>query len=160
VIRVGLGYDIHRLEEGRRLVLGGVEIPFPRGEAGHSDGDALIHALIDALLGAAGLGDIGSFFPPSDPALRDIESRILLRRVRERLEAAGWRIGNLDGVVILEAPLLAPWIPAMKKALAEDLGIPEEAISIKGKTKETLESVGQGKAVEALAVALLERDGR
>jgi 2-C-methyl-D-erythritol 4-phosphate cytidylyltransferase/2-C-methyl-D-erythritol 2,4-cyclodiphosphate synthase len=158
--RIGYGYDLHRLVEGRRLLLGGAEIPSTRGEDGHSDGDVLIHAVIDALFGAAGLGDIGESFPPSDPAYRDISSRILLRRAVNLVRAANLRIGNLDCTVVLESPKILPYKEAIIACLAEDLGVPPSAVSVKGKTKEKVDAVGEGRAVETFAVVLLFRDSR
>ena len=157
MLRVGTGYDIHRLEAGRRFVLGGVELPFDRGPLGHSDGDALLHAVIDALLGAAALGDIGGRFPPSDPAWKDADSRALLATVAEELRAAGWSVINVDATVLLEAPRLAPHAAAMRAAIASALGIPENAVSVKAKTNEGLDAVGEGRAVAAQAVALIAR---
>ncbi len=157
--RIGTGYDIHVLVEGRPLLIGGVEIPFDRGEAGHSDGDVLIHAVIDALLGAACLGDIGRHFPPSDPAFKDISSRILLGRTRELLRKHGYRIGNIDATVILQRPKLLPWIERIRAALAGDLGISAEAVSVKAKTKEGVDAAGEGRAVEAHAAVLIVSAG-
>jgi 2-C-methyl-D-erythritol 2,4-cyclodiphosphate synthase len=157
--RIGIGYDIHRLAAGEQLVLGGVEIPGTRGTIGHSDADALIHATIDALLGAASEGDIGDHFPPSDPAYKDISSRILLRRTRELLEARGWAVGNIDSVIILQEPKLSKYKEAMRRHIAEDLGIPAERVGIKAKTKEGLDAAGGREAVEAHAVALLYKAG-
>ena len=155
--RIGTGYDIHRLEAGRRFVLGGVELPADRGPLGHSDGDALLHAAIDALLGAAALGDIGGHFPPSDPAWRDADSRDLAARVVAELRAAGWTIVNLDVTVLLEAPRLAPHIASMRAAVAQAFGIAPERVSIKAKTNEGLDAVGEGRAVAAQSVVLIER---
>ncbi len=155
--RVGFGYDLHRLVEGRKLLLGGVEIPSPVGEDGHSDGDVLIHAVIDALFGAARLGDIGSHFPPSDRAYKDISSRVLLRRAAALVSGKGWTISNLDCTVVLETPKILPYRDAIANTLAEDLGIPQDAISVKGKTKEKVDAVGEGRAVEAFATALIAR---
>jgi len=158
--RVGLGYDIHRLAARRRagkpLVLGGIEVDPRRGPLAHSDGDALIHALIDALLGAAALPDIGRQFPPTDPQYRDIESRVLLRRAVELIRRAGLQPWNVDCTVVLESPRLAPHVPLMRSTLAADLGVAEERVSVKAKTREGLGAVGRGRAVEAWAVALLE----
>ncbi len=156
-IRVGLGYDIHRLTEGRRLMIGGVEIPAEIGEDAHSDGDVLVHAVIDALLGGAGLGDIGSHFPPDDSAYKDISSRTLLRKTGNLLKGKRFRIMNLDCTVILESPRLLPFRDRIKDAIAADLEINNEAVSVKGKTKEGLDKTGEGRAVEAYAVALLSR---
>jgi 2-C-methyl-D-erythritol 2,4-cyclodiphosphate synthase len=155
--RIGTGYDIHRLAAGRRFVLGGVELPADRGPLGHSDGDALLHALIDALLGAAALGDIGGHFPPSDPAWQDVDSRKLAARVAAELRAAGWALINVDATVILESPRLAPRIAAMRQAVATALGIDVTRVSIKAKSNEGLDAVGEGRAVAAHAIALIER---
>jgi 2-C-methyl-D-erythritol 2,4-cyclodiphosphate synthase len=155
--RIGTGYDIHRLAAGRRFVLGGVELPADRGPLGHSDGDALLHALIDALLGAAALGDIGGHFPPSDPAWQDADSRKLAARVAAELRAAGWALINVDATVVLESPRLAPQIAAMRQAVATALGIDVTRVSIKAKSNEGLDAVGEGRAVAAHAIALIER---
>ncbi|MDR0735969.1 MAG: 2-C-methyl-D-erythritol 2,4-cyclodiphosphate synthase [Zoogloeaceae bacterium] len=156
--RIGQGYDVHRLVLGRRLVLGGVEIPFDRGLQGHSDADALLHALIDALLGAAGLGDIGTHFPDSDPRHRDADSRALLRETLLRVRAAGWRPVNVDATLIAQRPRLAPHIPAMRAILAADLELPPVCINIKGKTNETLGYLGRNEAIEAQVAALIARN--
>jgi 2-C-methyl-D-erythritol 2,4-cyclodiphosphate synthase len=156
-MRIGFGYDSHRLVPGRALILGGVHIPSSLGPEAHSDGDALIHALIDALLGACALGDVGQLFPPSDEQYRDISSRILLGRSLEVLSEAGFRPRNVDTTVILESPRLGPYIDQMRNTLSADLGIPPAAISVKAKTKEGLGPTGQGRAVEAYAVALVEK---
>jgi 2-C-methyl-D-erythritol 2,4-cyclodiphosphate synthase len=155
VTRIGLGYDIHRLEEGRKLLLGGVEIPSGKGSLGHSDGDALIHAIIDAILGACSLGDIGQHFPDSDPALEGASSLELLSRIQERIQKMG-RIEYLDTTVVLEKPALAPHMDSMREAIARTLKVPMEKISIKAKTAEGLGPVGEGRAVEAYAVALVD----
>jgi 2-C-methyl-D-erythritol 4-phosphate cytidylyltransferase/2-C-methyl-D-erythritol 2,4-cyclodiphosphate synthase len=156
-MRTGFGYDIHRLVVNRKLLLGGAEVPSPVGEDGHSDGDVLIHAVIDALFGAAGLGDIGSHFPPSDARYKDISSRILLRRAAELIRNASWTIGNLDCTVVLEKPKIFPYRELIIKNLSDDLELPEDRISVKGKTKEEVDAVGAGKAVEAYASVLLYR---
>jgi 2-C-methyl-D-erythritol 2,4-cyclodiphosphate synthase/2-C-methyl-D-erythritol 4-phosphate cytidylyltransferase len=153
--RIGFGWDLHRLVPERKLLLGGVEIPSPKGGEGHSDADVLIHAIIDALFGAAGLGDIGSHFPPSDPAYKNISSRVLLRRAVALLRAENLRIVNLDCTVVLESPKILPYRQAIAACLAEDLGVSPPLISVKGKTKEKVDAVGEGRAVEAFAVALL-----
>ena len=158
-MKVGFGYDLHRLVRGRKLLLGGVELPSDLGEDGFSDGDALIHAVIDSLLGPAGLGDVGSNFPAGREEFRGISSRILLQRTREMIEAAGWAVGNLDCVVVLERPRILPHVPAIRQALAQDLGISADRVSVKGKTKEGVDAAGEGRAVEAYAVALLEESG-
>jgi 2-C-methyl-D-erythritol 2,4-cyclodiphosphate synthase/2-C-methyl-D-erythritol 4-phosphate cytidylyltransferase/2-C-methyl-D-erythritol 2,4-cyclodiphosphate synthase len=157
MIRTGLGYDIHRLKKGRRFLLAGVEIPFLKGEYGHSDADVLAHAVSDALLGACALGDIGEFFPPSDPAWKDADSMKLLKDVYARVKKAGWKLVNLDCVIILENPKVLPFREAIRKSLAEALETLPENIFVKGKTKEGLDSVGQGKAVEVFAQCLLEK---
>jgi len=157
MIRTGLGYDIHRLKKGRRFLLGGVEIPFSKGELGHSDGDALAHAVSDALLGAAGLADIGELFPPSDPAWKDADSMALLREVFARVKQAGWRLINLDCVIICEKPKVLPYRDVIRKSLADALEVSPDAVFVKGKTAEGLGSVGRGKAVEVMSVCLLEK---
>ena len=154
--RVGIGTDIHRLAPGRILVLGGVRIPFEKGAVGHSDGDALIHAICDALLGAAALGDIGHHFPDTSPKWRNASSVPFLRHVRRLLDQAGYAIVNVDATVGLQRPKLAPYIPRMQKKLAAALGIRPRQVSVKAKTGEGLDAVGQGVAVRADAIALLE----
>jgi 2-C-methyl-D-erythritol 2,4-cyclodiphosphate synthase len=155
-MRIGQGYDAHRFAPGRRLVLGGVEIPHGQGLLAHSDGDVLIHALCDALLGAAGLGDIGRHFPDSDSAYRGIDSRVLLRRVVTALEAEGLRVGNVDGTVVAQQPRLAPHIPVMRALLAQDLGVAEGRVNVKATTTEGMGFAGRGEGIAAYAVALLE----
>lgn len=157
-IRVGQGFDVHALVAGRRLVIGGVDIPHERGLLGHSDADVLLHAITDALLGAAGLGDIGRLFPDSDPKYRDADSRALLRTAVARIAAGGWRIGNVDATIVAEQPKLAPHVPAMCAAIAADCGIEADAVNVKGKTSEKLGSVGRGEGIAAHAVVLLLRD--
>jgi 2-C-methyl-D-erythritol 2,4-cyclodiphosphate synthase len=159
MFRVGLGRDLHRLVEGRRFLLAGVEIPADKGELGHSDGDVLAHAVTDALLGAAGLGDIGELFPSSDPQWKDASSMELLGSAWARVRNSGWRLTNLDCVVSAENIRVLPHREAIRSSLARLLGAPPEAISVKGKTGEGLDAVGEGRAVEALAVCLLEREG-
>lgn len=154
-IRVGMGIDFHRLVPGRKLVLGGVEIPFELGLAGHSDADALLHAICDALLGAAALGDIGQHFPPGDPRFKDISSLLLLGKVRGLLAGAGYFPVQLDAAVIAERPKLAPYIPEMRARIAEALGLPTEAVSVKATTSEGMGPIGQGKGIAAFAVALI-----
>jgi len=156
--RAGTGYDIHRLAPGRRLVLGGVEVPHDQGLLGHSDGDALTHAVIDALLGACALGDIGRHFPPSDPAFRDADSLGLLRTAVSLARAAGWRAHNLDATVVCERPRLAPFLPAMRQRLASTLGVAAGGVSVKAKTNEGLDAVGRGEAVAAQAIILIVAD--
>ena len=155
--RVGLGRDLHRLAEGRKFLLGGAEIPFEKGELGHSDGDVLAHAVIDALLGAAGLGDIGELFPPEDPAWKDSDSIKLLERAWERVRNGGWRLINLDCTVICEKPKLLPHRDKICRRLAEALEASPEAVFVKGKTNEGLGPLGTGEAVEAMAVCLLDK---
>ncbi|MDR1240169.1 MAG: 2-C-methyl-D-erythritol 2,4-cyclodiphosphate synthase [Treponema sp.] len=158
MIRVGLGRDLHRLVRGRRFLLGGVEIPARRGELGHSDGDALAHAVCDAILGAAGLGDIGALFPPADAAWKDADSMALLRASFERVKKSGWRLVNLDCVVSCETPRVLPWREEIRASLARALELDPAAVFVKGKTAEGLGPVGKGRAVEALALCLLEKN--
>jgi 2-C-methyl-D-erythritol 2,4-cyclodiphosphate synthase len=155
-VRTGIGYDVHRLVAGRRLVLGGVVIPHSRGLAGHSDADVLLHAIADALLGAAALGDLGHQFPPSDPAYRDADSRQLLARVREMVAAAGLTVLSVDSTVVAEEPRVAPHVPAMRAAIAGTLGIAVERVSVKATTNEGMGFVGRGEGIAALAVATLQ----
>jgi 2-C-methyl-D-erythritol 2,4-cyclodiphosphate synthase len=154
--RTGIGYDLHRLAEGRKLILGGVEVPFAKGPVGHSDGDALAHAICDALLGAAGLGDIGTHFPDSDPKWKDISSLLFLQRAAEMLAERSMRIVHIDAVVITEKPRLGPHFPAMREALAKSLGVSSSAINLKAKTNEGVDAIGRGEAIAAQAVATLE----
>lgn len=154
-LRVGIGYDIHRLVEGRPLILGGVEIPFDRGLAGHSDGDALLHAVADALLGAAALGEIGQHFPDTDPVFKGADSRKLLARAVEVLSLRGFRPVNVDANIIAERPRMAPHLEAMKAAIAPILGIPTDAVSVKARTNEGLDAAGRGEAIAAQAVVLV-----
>ena len=155
--RVGIGYDLHPMVEGRKLILGGVEIPFERGLAGHSDADIVLHAVTDALLGAAGLGDIGEHFPPSDPRWRDASSLVFLRHARELTERQGYRIVNVDAVIVLERPKILPYRDRMRQEVANALGIEAARIGIKSKTAEGMGPVGEGKAAEAHATALISR---
>jgi len=154
-VRTGLGNDLHRLVVGRKLVLGGVRIAFAKGPAGHSDGDALAHAICDALLGAAGLGDIGRHFPNTSPKWRGVSSLIFLRHVRDLLRGAGYAIVNVDSTVGLERPRLSPYIPRMQRKLAEALGLNPGQVSVKAKTGEGVDALGRGEAVRADAVALI-----
>jgi len=154
--RVGVAYDAHPLRAGRKLVLGGVAIPFERGLAGWSDGDTLTHAVVDALLGAAALGDIGSHFPPGDPRFKDISSLELLRRVREELAAHGWRMVNVDVTVVAIRPMLRDYIPPMRRALARTLDTAEENLNIKASTANGLGFAGAGAGIAAHAVAMIE----
>ncbi|MGH2600005.1 MAG: 2-C-methyl-D-erythritol 2,4-cyclodiphosphate synthase [Dehalococcoidia bacterium] len=155
--RVGHGYDIHRFGDAGELVLGGVRFPELPALAGHSDGDAVLHAVADALLGAAGLGDIGAVFPPGDPATRGADSMLLLREIVARVQGGGWTPVNLDVTVIAERPRLAPRVTEMRAAIAAAIGVDAAAVSVKGKTNEGLDSVGRGEAVAVHAVALLSR---
>src|SRR5262249_6969036 len=153
--RVGIGNDIHRLVEGRKLILGGVEIPFERGLLGHSDGDSLTHAITDALLGAAALGDIGSHFSDKDPRWAGADSFVFLRHVCGLLAARGFAIAHIDATILAERPEMAPHIPAMKVKLSEAVNVAESQINIKAKTNEGLDAIGRGEAIAAQAVALL-----
>ena len=155
--RIGQGYDVHRLAEGRPLILGGVDIPHDRGLLGHSDADVLTHAVMDALLGAAALGDIGGHFPDSDETYRGADSLALLRRVCELLREAGYAVVNTDATVIAQAPKLAPHIPHMRRNLAQAMGIAPENVSVKATTEEHLGFTGAGEGMAAQAVALLEK---
>jgi 2-C-methyl-D-erythritol 2,4-cyclodiphosphate synthase len=157
MIRIGLGWDRHRLLSGRRFLLAGVEIAFSKGEDGHSDGDVLAHAVADALLGAAGLGDIGELFPPSDQAWKDADSMALLKTVWHKAASQGWRLVNLDCVVVCEQPKLLPHRAAIRESLAAVLDSRPETVFVKGKTGEGLGPVGSGEAIEAQAVCLLEK---
>jgi 2-C-methyl-D-erythritol 2,4-cyclodiphosphate synthase len=155
--RSGIGYDLHRLAEGRKLILGGIELPFHKGPVGHSDGDALAHALCDALLGAAGLGDIGTHFPDTDPKWKDAASLRFLEHIRDLLAQHGFRIVHIDANVITEKPKLGPYFPAMREALAKSLGIASTAINLKAKTNEAVDAIGRGEAIAAQAIATLDR---
>ena len=154
-IRVGQGYDVHQLVEGRDLILGGINIPFEKGLLGHSDADALLHAITDALLGAAGLGDIGSHFPDTAAEFKDADSRVLLREAYQSVQELGWKVVNIDTTVIAQKPKLAPHIPAMRANIAADLGLSENCVNIKGKTNEKLGYLGRMEAIEAQAAVLL-----
>lgn len=153
--RIGQGWDVHRLVEGRPLILGGVTIPFEKGLYGHSDADALLHAITDALLGGAGLGDIGRHFPDTDLAFKGADSRALLREAYRRVKAAGWAVGNVDASILVQAPKMAPHIPAMVDNIAADLSAERSQINVKAKTYEKLGPVGEGASIEAQAVCLL-----
>ena len=156
-MRIGHGYDVHRLVPGRKLILGGVELPFEKGLLGHSDADVLTHAVMDALLGAAALGDIGKLFPDSDPAYEGADSLVLLGWVTEVLAEHGYRIGNVDATVLAQRPRLAPHIPAMRERLAVAMGISVEQVSVKATTEEGLGFTGTGEGIAAHAVALIEK---
>lgn len=155
-MRVGIGYDIHRLKAGRQLWLGGVQIPFELGLEGHSDADVILHALMDALLGAAALGDIGQHFPPSDPAFKDVSSALLLRRVVEMLDTRGYRVGNVDVSVVAELPKLSPYVDDMRAKLANLLLVSKEDVSVKATTNEGLGPEGRGEGISAHAICALQ----
>jgi 2-C-methyl-D-erythritol 2,4-cyclodiphosphate synthase len=155
VIRTGIGYDVHQFAKGRRLVLGGVEIPHHLGLLGHSDADVLLHAIADALLGAAALGDIGHHFPPSDPAFRDADSLDLLSESRRLVTAAGYSVANVDATVIAEAPKILPSVPAMRERIATALLVPISVISVKATTNEGMGFVGRREGIAALAIATI-----
>lgn len=155
MMRIGQGYDVHALVAGRKLILGGVTIPHAKGLDGHSDADALIHAVCDACLGAAALGDIGKHFPDTEDQYKNIDSRVLLRRVREALDAAGWTVANVDATIIAQAPRLAPHIPAMVSNIAVDLGIAPATVNVKATTTERLGFIGHEEGIAAQAVVLL-----
>ena len=155
-MRIGHGYDVHRLVEGRPLILGGVNVPFEKGLLGHSDADVLAHAVMDAVLGAAALGDIGQHFPDSDPAYAGADSLALACHVAELLRAAGWRVGNIDATILCQRPKLAPHIPAMRQNLAAAFGLPADAVSVKATTEEHLGFTGEGLGIAAHAVALIQ----
>jgi len=155
-MRVGQGYDVHAMRAGRKLVIGGVEIPHSKGLAGHSDADVLLHAICDALLGAAALGDIGMHFPDSNPAYQDVDSRELLRATAKKLAAAGFRIVNVDATIVAQAPRLAPHVPKMIGNIAADLGLKPAAVSVKATTTEKLGPIGREEGIAAQAIALIE----
>lgn len=155
-MRIGHGYDVHQLVEGRKLILGGVEIPYEKGLLGHSDADVLLHAVMDAVLGAAALGDIGKHFPDSDPAYKGADSLALTRAVAKLVQEHGYTVGNIDATILCQAPKLAPHIPAMREHIAEAFGIPVDAVSVKATTEEHLGFTGEGRGIAAHAVVLLE----
>ena len=155
-MRIGIGYDIHRLVEGRKLVLGGVTIPFEKGLLGHSDADVLIHAVCDALLGAAGLGDIGFHFPDTDPKLKDISSIIILSKTVEMLNLKGFTVINLDSTIMAEAPKFTPFKATMQKNIARTIEIDQDCVNVKATTLETLGMMGKGEGIAALCIALIE----
>ena len=156
-MRVGIGYDVHPLVAGRRLVLGGVDIPFDRGLDGHSDADVLVHAIIDALLGAAGLGDIGTHFPSSEPKYKDISSISLLCQIGDLLHGNGWHVGNIDATIVAEQPQLSPFVPRMRQGIGAALGISAEQVGVKSTTAKGLGSLGTGEGIAAHAVALVQK---
>ena len=153
--RIGHGFDIHKLGEGIPLILGGIKIPHAKGSVGHSDGDVVTHAIIDALLGAAAMGDIGTHFPPSDDTIKGIDSMQMLTRIMELLTADGYTVGNVDTTIVLEKPKLSPHYPGMRTRLAEVLRIDENRIGLKAKTYEKMGDIGEGNAIAAYAVALI-----
>ncbi len=155
-MRVGQGFDVHALVAGRKLVIGGVTIPFEKGLAGHSDADVLLHAIIDAVLGAAGLGDIGSHFPDSDMRYKDADSRLLMREAATRVRAAGFRVVNVDSTIIAQSPRMAPYVGEMVNNISEDLGIDARCANVKAKTTERLGFLGRGEGIAAEAVAMVE----
>ncbi|MBI4267951.1 MAG: 2-C-methyl-D-erythritol 2,4-cyclodiphosphate synthase [Chloroflexi bacterium] len=155
-MRIGTGYDVHPMKPGRRLVLGGVEVPFGKGLDGWSDADVLTHAIIDALLGAATLGDIGSHFPPGNPAYKDISSLVLLQKVRDNLKENGWQIVNIDATIIAEQPRLREYIDRMRERLSQTLGVALSQVSVKASTANGTGSIGRGEAIATTAIALLE----
>ena len=157
-LRIGHGFDVHAFAANRKLIIGGVDIPHDVGLAGHSDADVLLHAICDALLGAAGLGDIGRHFPDTDAAFAGIDSRILLRRVAEQLKERNWRVGNVDATIIAQAPKMAPHIARMTAHIADDLGVAIDRVNVKATTTEKLGFTGRGEGVAAEAVCLIERD--
>ena len=156
-LRIGQGFDVHALVDGRRLIIGGVDIPHARGLAGHSDADVLLHAVCDALIGAAGLGDIGSHFPDTDPRYKGADSRVLLREVAGLLTHNGFRVVNVDSTIIAQAPKMAPHIPRMREHIAADLGIDAGSVNVKAKTAERLGALGREEGIAAEAVVLVER---
>ena len=158
MIRVGLGYDVHKLVEGRKLILGGVDIPYEKGLLGHSDADVLLHAITDALFGAAALGDIGSHFPDTDPRYKGADSLKLLEACGTELREYGWKIGNIDAVIVAQRPKLLPYVPQMRENIARVLGIDISQVSVKGKTEEGLGFTGSGEDMAVHAVCLLEKD--
>ena len=155
-MRVGMGYDVHRLVEGRDLIIGGVKIPYEKGLLGHSDADVLLHAISDALLGAAALGDIGKHFPDTDPKFKGADSRVLLREVCRLLDEAGYRAGNVDATIIAQAPKMRPHIDTMRQNIAEDLGIELSQVNVKATTEEGLGFTGTGEGISSQAICLLE----
>lgn len=159
-MRIGFGYDVHRLVEGRRLVLGGVDVPYEKGLDGHSDADVLLHAVIDALIGAAGLGDIGKHFPPSDPAWKDASSLDLLARAASLIKDRGYAIGNIDSTIVCERPKLLGHIPGMAANISRVLGCGDGSVNVKATTEEGLGFTGSGDGIGAYAVALLYEEGR
>ncbi len=157
-MRVGIGYDVHHLKPGRRLVLGGIDIPFDKGLDGWSDADVLTHAIIDALLGAAALGDIGGHFPPGEPHYKDISSLVMLERVKDELAEHGWQVSNVDATIVAERPMLGDFINQMRQRLSDTLGVAPGQVSVKASTSDGLGFVGRGEGIAALAVAVIVRE--
>lgn len=157
MLRIGQGYDAHQFKEGDHIIIGGVKIPFEKGMAAHSDGDVALHALCDALLGAAALGDIGKHFPDTDAAFKGIDSRILLRDVVSKLNGLGYKVANVDVTIIAQAPKMAPHIPLMREYIAADLGVDLEYVNVKATTTEKMGFEGRGEGISSMAVALLEK---
>ncbi len=157
MIRIGQGYDVHRITENRKLIIGGVDIPYEKGLLGHSDADVLTHAVMDALLGAAAMGDIGKMFPDTDEKYKGADSLKLLKAVAERLAQSGYRISNVDSTVVAQRPKLAPFIEAMRENMATAMGIPTDAVSVKATTEEKLGFTGSGEGISAQAIALIEK---
>jgi 2-C-methyl-D-erythritol 2,4-cyclodiphosphate synthase len=156
-MRVGIGHDTHRLTEGRPLILGGVRVPYARGLAGHSDADVVLHALTDALLGAAALGDIGDAFPDTDPAYKDCDSAVFIRDTLARLNRSGWKVVNIDVIIFAQAPKLGPVKAEIRRNLAALLGLAEDAVNVKAKTGEGVGTIGRGEAISAQVVALIDK---
>ncbi|WP_424191546.1 2-C-methyl-D-erythritol 2,4-cyclodiphosphate synthase [Ampullimonas aquatilis] len=155
VFRIGQGFDVHALVSGRKLIIGGIEVPFDKGLLGHSDADVLLHAITDALLGAAGIGDIGQHFPDTDPQYAGVDSKVLLREAYARVRQTGYSLGNIDATIIAQAPKMAPYIPAMIATIAVSLGIKQTQVNIKAKTTERLGFTGRGEGIAAEAVCML-----
>jgi len=158
MIRVGMGYDVHRFEDGRELFLGGIKLSGSPGLKGHSDADVLLHAVIDAILGASGLGDIGEMFPDTDSSLKGVRSTLLLSKVMEKIESEGWRVVNIDSVLICEKPKILPWREKIRGSIAEMVGIGFQSVMVKGKTTEKLGFTGRGEGIAAQCVVLLEKE--
>ena len=158
MLRIGQGFDIHKLVEGRKLIIGGIEIDYPKGLLGHSDADVLIHSIIDALLGALALGDIGTHFPDNDPQYKNIDSTILLRKTKKLIEEKGYKINNLDNTIFAQEPKMKPYIPLIQEKLSQILEIDKDLISIKAKTMEGQDSVGEKKSISTQSVVLLIKE--
>ena len=156
-MKIGIGYDIHRLVENRKLFLGGVEIPFEKGLLGHSDGDALLHTIADAILGALALGDIGKHFPPGDPTWKDIDSKFILKEVNEIVKSSNYKVANIDSNIIAEKPKMLPFVEKMRETISKILEIDIKGVSVKARTNEGLDSIGNGEAIATQAIVLLEK---